>query len=131
MDTSLYRDVATFCLCLFLCVFFFEMWIHHYIVMFPHFKLMLFMWYIFNMWIHCYLGMYPHCHHYYRNASTFSRHQVSQNVDVSTLSPLYRAVSTLAAYIEMYPHWLDIRFLLTSMYPHFPLYIWMYPHCLD
>ena len=62
------------------------------------------MWYIFNMWVHCYLGMYPHCHHYYRNASTFSRHQVSQNVDVSTLSPLYRDVSTLAVYIEMYPH---------------------------
>ena len=81
------------------------------------------MWYIFNMWVHCYLGMYTHCHHYYRNASTFSRHQVSQNVDVSTLSPLYRDVSTLAADIEMCPHWLDIRFLLTSMYAHFPLYM--------
>ena len=86
------------------------------------------MWYIFNMLIHCYLGMYLHCHHYYRNASTFFKHQVSHNVDVSTLLPLYRYVSTLAAYIEMYPHWLDIRFLLTSMYSHFPPYIWMYPH---
>ena len=67
------------------------------------------------MWIHCYLGMYPHCRHYYRNASIFSRYQVSQNVDVSTLSPLFRDVSTLTAYIEMNPHWLDISFFFSDI----------------
>ena len=72
------------------------MWIHHYIELFPHFKPSLF-YVVYLQYVgtllfrHC-----PHCHHYYRNASTFSRHQVSQNVDVSTLSPPYRDVSPLA-----------------------------------
>ena len=64
--------------------------------------------YSFKMWKKCYIGMYPHCldtrflnictsalPSLYRNVFTFSRHRVSQYVDVSTLSPLYRDVSTM------------------------------------